>query len=76
LISGPTVESFTPLSGSPVLKNTLTIVGSGFGTVLTDLTVKLIKNTGNREINCFVTAVTDIEILCNVPGGSVGVYTP
>lgn len=74
MISGPTVTSFTPISGSPVLKNTLTIVGSGFGTVVADLDVKLIKV--GREINCFVTAVTDIEILCNVPGGSVGEYTP
>jgi hypothetical protein len=59
-----------------VLKSILTIAGSGFGTDPALLDVKLIRDSDKKEVNCFVTATTAIEITCSLVGGSVGAYTP
>lgn len=57
----PTVTAVSPKYGSWKVTSTVTITGTGFGTVLADASVTI------DNIACTVTAVTDTSITCTAP---------
>ena len=68
----PTVQSFSPLSASPVLKSLLTIKGSGFDAITTVQLNDL--NSGTKIYDCSVTSRDASNVVCVLPGGRTGVY--
>lgn len=68
-----TITSITPQSFSPVQKGVMTITGSGFGTVLADITVYL-ANASGKVYRMRVLSVNDTIITCGIPGGLAGNY--
>lgn len=58
-IVAPIITSVSPNSASPVLKTTMTVVGSGFGTDISLLTAYLVNGTGYRTYQLNVLTVSD-----------------
>lgn len=57
----PTINTVSPRYGSWKVANTLTITGSGFGTTIADVSVKV------DGVVCAVSAVIDTSITCTIP---------
>ena len=75
----PTITSLSPgtnLNGG----ETIEIVGTGFGTVASDLTVQILEQdetfmfSGAMGVTCTVTVATDTSISCTTPTLSAGTY--
>jgi len=72
----PTVSSITPTSYSPVLKGSMNITGTNFGTVKGDLNVYLVNSTGHRVYQMNVLNVSDTQLTVKIPGGeTAGTFT-
>lgn len=61
LTSTPTVTDVSPRYGSWKVTTTVTVTGSGFGTTIADVSVKI------DDVVCTVTAVTNTQITCTAP---------
>lgn len=71
----PTITSISPASGSPVIKQDLTITGTNFGTDRTAVKVYLNDATsGEMAYELYVTTCTDTEITATLSGGHSGAY--
>jgi hypothetical protein len=68
-IVSPSVTGISPTSFSPVLKGTMTINGSGFGTDMSQLTVYLVNSTGSRVYQMNVLSANDTQLSVKIPGG-------
>jgi hypothetical protein len=66
---GPSVTGISPTSFSPVLKGTMTINGSGFGTDMSQLTAYLVNSTGFRVYQLNILSASDTQLLAKIPGG-------
>lgn len=69
----PTVTSVSPQSYSPVQKGVMTIIGTGFGTVVNDVSVYLSNSTG-KIYKMRTLSVNGTTITCGIPGGLAGNY--
>lgn len=74
----PVITSLSPKSASPVLKSTLTINGTAFGTDISKLKVTLKRTTLYKdkkiEFDCNVLTAADNKITCRLGGGFSGTY--
>jgi len=77
---GPVINSYSPLTASPVISTEMTLTGTGFGTdapanyVVTFIGTTSEPNKPPKEIICSTISVTDTEIKCKLPGGKMGAY--
>lgn len=71
----PSISGVSPTSASPVLKNTMTVTGSGFGTDTTQLTAYLVNGTGFRTYQLNVLTATDTQVTVRLSGGLSGTFT-
>ena len=72
-VSG-SITSISPDSASPVLKEIMTITGSGFGTDENAVKVRLADATNKKFYQMKILSITDTQIECGIPGGVVGSY--
>ena len=68
-----TLISISPTSASPVLKQVMTITGTGFGTDANNIEVHLANSTG-KVYEMKVLEVTDTELKCGISGGLPGSF--
>ncbi len=70
-INLPAISSISPKTYNPMVKSTLNINGSNFGTNLSALKVYLTNSSG-RVYELKVISVTNVSIKCGLPGGIPG----
>ena len=68
-----TIVWVSPSSYSPAQKGVMTINGTGFGSVISDVQVFLANDTG-KVYGMRVLSVNDTIITCGIPGGIAGTY--
>jgi hypothetical protein len=72
--AGPEITDISPRSASPVIKQKMTITGSGFGTDRTALRCYLSNTTHNRVYEMKVLEATDTQLIVGIPGGLPGTF--
>jgi hypothetical protein len=70
----PLINSVSPTSANPTKKGVMTILGSGFGSSVSDVTIYLANSTG-KIYKMRVLSVNDSTILAGIPGGLPGNYS-
>ena len=74
--TAPSISSLTPASANPGIKQKITIAGSNFGSVTTDLTVTLRNASGTAyTLKVMSVSVAGDEIVAGLPGGIAGSFT-
>ena len=68
----PTVDSLSKLSSSPIMKTTMTITGTGFGS--TSNTFVYLYQDGEEKYELSTMTVSSTEITCILGGGKTGEY--
>lgn len=71
----PTITGISPNSASPVLKTTMTVTGTGFGTDINQLAAYLVNGTGFRVYQLNVLTASDTSVSVRLSGGLSGAFT-